>query len=52
MRYSTVPAIDFEAHVARNREIIRDLPRKVKEQMVWNPTQLRFVPMLISVTDR
>ena len=26
MRYSTVPAINLEAHVARNRELIQALP--------------------------
>ena len=52
MRYSTVPAIDLEAHVTRNRELIQALPTEVKQQMVWNPTQLRFVPQLITVTTR
>ena len=50
MRYSTVPAINFEAHVARNRELIQALPTTTKQQMVWNPTQLRYVPQLITVT--
>jgi len=50
MRYSTVPAINLEAHVARNRELIQALPTTTREQMVWNPTQLRFVPELITVT--
>ena len=26
MRYSTVPAINLEAHIQRNREIIRNAP--------------------------
>ena len=50
MRYSTVPAINLEQHVARNRELIQALPTTTREQMVWNPTQLRFVPELITVT--
>ena len=51
MRYSTVPAINLEAHVARNRELIKALPAEVKQQMVWNPAQLRFVPQLIVHSD-
>ena len=38
MRYSTVPAINLEAHVARNRELIQALPpRKISgDQCVWS----------------
>jgi len=50
MRYSTVPAINLEAHAARNRELIQALPTQIKDQMVWNPAQLRYVPQLITVT--
>ena len=36
MRYSTVPAIDFEAHVARNRELIKALPNPVTYGPRWH----------------
>ena len=52
MRYSTTRAIDLDAHIARNRELITNLPTEVRQQMVWNPTQLRFTPQLITVTTR
>jgi len=53
MRFSTVPAIDSDALIARNRELIQALPTTTTEQqMVWNPAQLRFVPQLITVTTR
>ena len=42
MRYSTVPAINLEAHVARNRELIKDLPRPTY-LWVWNPSTLSYV---------
>ena len=35
MRYSTVPAINLEAHVARNRELIKDLPKPAPRERVW-----------------
>ena len=44
MRYSTVPAINFEALVARNREIISNLPQQpAKAAKVWSPAKLRHV---------
>ena len=44
MRYSTVPAINFEALVVRNREIIANLPQQtVKVSKAWSPSKLRFV---------
>tara|TARA_B100001063_G_scaffold82436_1_gene76835 strand:- start:3025 stop:3201 length:177 start_codon:yes stop_codon:yes gene_type:complete len=43
MRHSTVPAIDLEAHVARNREIIRNLPQPVEHVGTWSPSRLRYV---------
>ena len=42
MRYSTVPAINFEAHVARNRELIQALPESLENYRTWNPTTLRY----------
>ena len=42
MRYSTVPAIDFEAHVARNREIIRNARSLVNSHTryrIWSDGQ-------------
>jgi len=38
MRYSTVPAINLEAHVARNRSIIRNaksLPESFTQHKLW-----------------
>ena len=42
MRYSTVPAINLEAHVARNRELIQALPERLENYRTWNPTTLRY----------
>ena len=50
MRYSTVPAIDFEAHVARNREIIKDavtVPAGGPRYRVWHDGQWIVNPDLI-----
>ena len=43
MRYSTVPAINFEAHVARNRELIQRLPQAYPATKVWDPATLSYV---------
>ena len=45
MRYSTVPAINLEAHIARNRELIMAKPTKLKASRVWNPERLEFDPI-------
>ena len=42
MRYSTVPAINFEAHVARNRELIAELPEPRVSALTWNPSTLSY----------
>lgn len=42
MRYSTVPAIDFDAHVARNAELIAALPERLENYRTWNPSTLRY----------
>ena len=41
MRYSTVPAINLEAHVARNRELIQALPSP-RELVDLEPHRLRY----------
>ncbi len=43
MRYSTVPAINLEAHVARNRELITALPQPTASRITWSPALLRYV---------
>ena len=43
MRYSTTKAIDLDAMVARNREIIRNLPQPVENVGTWSPFKLRYV---------
>lgn len=43
MRYSTVPAINLEAHVARNRELISKLPAQPANSRVWDPETLSYV---------
>ena len=43
MRYSTVPAINLQAHIDRNREIIAKLPQPKQSVRVWNPQKLRYV---------
>ena len=42
MRYSTVPAINFEAHVARNRELIQALPEPAESSITWNPSSCSY----------
>ena len=42
MRYSTTRAIALDAHVARNRELIKDLPRPTY-LWVWDPATLSYV---------
>ena len=42
MRYSTVPAINLEAMVARNRELIANKPQPVANFRTWNPERLRY----------
>ena len=49
MRYSTVPAIDLEAHIARNREIIRNARTNVDaftRYRVWHDGQWIVNPIL------
>jgi hypothetical protein len=41
MRYSTVPAIDLEQHIARNRELITALPPDKPSVLTWNPKTLK-----------
>ncbi len=41
MRYSTVPAIDLDQHVARNRELISALPPRKPSVLTWNPKTLK-----------
>ena len=37
MRYSTVPAINLEAHIQRNRELISKLPQRSYQPVgVWH----------------
>ena len=43
MRYSTVPAINLEAHVARNRELISKLPEGYQMTWTWSPEHLAYV---------
>ena len=50
MRYSTVPAINLEAHVARNREIISNavtVPAGGPRYRVWHDGQWIVNPDLI-----
>ena len=42
MRYSTVPAINLEAHVARNRELISKLPEAPLNNRRWDPETLSY----------
>jgi len=42
MRYSTVPAIDFDQHVNRNRELIAALPEPRRSALTWNPATLGY----------
>ena len=49
MRYSTVPAINLEQHIARNREIIRDavtVPAGGPRYRVWHDGQWIVNPQL------
>ena len=49
MRYSTVPAINLEAHIARNRELINKLPEAPMNNRTWCPELLRYVyPMQLT----
>ena len=50
MRYSTVPAINFEAHVARNREIIMNLKTIEVVRSVWCPESLSYVNIVVQET--
>ena len=52
MRYSTVPAIDFEAHVARNRELIKALPREEVMALHWSPAKQDFYLDSRTVVDQ
>lgn len=53
MRYSTVPAIDFDTTVARNRDRLMAMPTKLQPTRVWNPERLEFDPLKnIRVTTR
>ena len=42
MRYSTVPAIDFDVMVARNRELIKALPQEEDMALHWSPAKQEF----------
>lgn len=42
MRYSTVPAIDLNEHVNRNRTLITVLPEPRRSALTWNPTTLGY----------
>ena len=42
MRYSTVPAINLEQHVARNAELIAQLPEPKGSALTWNPSTLKY----------
>ena len=42
MRYSTTKAIDLDAMVARNRELIKALPNPVTRGPRWNPERLAY----------
>ena len=49
MRYSTVPAINLEAHAARNRELISKLPEAPMNNRTWCPERLSYVyPMQLT----
>ena len=43
MRYSTTRAINLEAHIARNRELIMALPEPMPSRITWSPELLRYV---------
>ena len=51
MRYSTVPAIDFDAHVNRNRAIIRNARTLLDESVkyrVWHDGEWIVNPIFTS----
>ena len=48
MRYSTVPAINLEQHVARNRELIANAPAPAPRYRVWSDGQWIVNPQLIA----
>ena len=50
MRYSTVPAINLEAHVARNRELITAQRTEIVSDLVWDPNTLDYVMASYEVT--
>ena len=43
MRYSTVPAINLEQHVSRNRELISALPVGYQMTWTWSPAHLGYI---------
>ena len=43
MRYSTIPAINLEAHITRNRELIKALPPPPRTRITWSPELLRYI---------
>ena len=42
MNVQTTPAVDFDALVARNREIILNAPEAPKSALTWNPERLAY----------
>lgn len=50
MRYSTVPAINFEAHVARNRELIQALPTQLVDELHWDPNTRMYNKAVVRLT--
>ena len=50
MRYSTVPAINLEQHVARNRELITAQRTETVSDLVWNPATLDWIMSTYEVT--
>ena len=48
MRYSTTKAIDLDAMIARNREIIATLPACDQRHLVWSDGEWIVNPELIA----
>ncbi len=42
MRYSTVPAINLDEHVNRNRQLIASLPPARPSALTWNPERRSY----------
>lgn len=50
MRYSTTKAIDLDAMIARNRELIQALPTQLVDELHWDPNTRMYNKAVVRLT--